>query len=234
MHDAEPQAGICPLCRIALRKRLGDYECPECGFVAQPEIPARRSAADAPSFTGGATTGGRLSFFDPARYIPPEEEASPGSLYFEKQLCFRIFVCFELLPVFGILLFGLFVALSQLGVVPGMEDVISGSTAMIMWIAVGLGVVLGGIGVAVRIMIMRWALFGTNALPKWGCLVLNGLGTLYAFYACIVMSMTGKVVGSEDTPLPGEWRGWAALLILLDVVYQGWLVYILQRDLIKS
>ncbi len=235
MRETEPAAANCPLCHVALRKRLGELECPQCGFVPQPEAPAQRGAGFAGINPSAAATGGRLSFFDPARYIPPEAEESPGSLYFEKRLCFRIFVIFELLPVFALLIFALLMAMAEMGLFEGFEDMFSDMGGMLglILVLIGVGLIVWGVQAAIYILLLRWALFGAHALPKWGCMALTGLQMLYSIYACFLMSITGQLAGSTEVPVPGEWRGWAATLILIIAMYQGWLVYILQRDVIQ-
>jgi hypothetical protein len=235
MSAADPGAQLCPLCHVALRMRLGEMECPECGYTAPAAQTADRGGAQSAQATAPAPAGSRWSYFTPVRYSPPDYVATEGSLYFEKRLCFRLFVIFELLPLVALLACTVLLMLWDGGLFQGGKGAASGMTRtnIIMFLALGLGIVVGSVGAAIQILIFRWVLFGTNVVPKWGCLALTGLQGLYSVYAGILMYVNGRLAGSTDLPMPVEARAWVALLILLFAVYQGWVVFILQRDIME-
>jgi hypothetical protein len=232
MSSTREPTPSCSLCYSALRLRLGQLECPRCGLIYEVQGSADESQKVGLAEAGEAAAAAEgLDYYAPSHNLDYAGDGAVNPLYFEKRLCFKILVWLHVILVLGIVLSVISkISITRLFALRPAVLHAAGS-ALFVGLVFGIGPIV--LEAAIGLPLLYWALFGANALPKWGCLVANGLSMLYMCYLIFLILVTGRLF---DVPLEaslGPARGLVIFGAILITAYQVWIFFIFQRELFQ-
>lgn len=236
---------FCQRCGTRMAYRLGEFECPQCGFVLSEQVQAKAVAEPAMDFGGvkrarllippaapGAKppvlpeprlyndpTGYNTSAYGPgpmaSHSLYTAEPLPRDSLWMEKAIYFWLQVAGYVLMLLLLIFASTLVANMNL---PG-QDLSPG--ASVAWFLFGGGV---------NIVLLWVVFFGDQMWAKWCCAGCTGIAVIGGVIQ-LFMVIGGSAVIFESSAPSGFEIGFVAMYVLVSVAMQAWLLSIVWRDI---
>ena len=214
----------CPKCSTSMDFRLGEFDCPSCGYKEPADKKAQQEqpAQSGPGFKQQWTQPGRSSpgtspppppapgtMYQPGQqltdtpYGPPAFESDRfKSLHTEKNVCFGLIVASSFFHIIG--------ALFALGNEP-------------------LGGIFGLFIILFSLFLWWFVLYGTAVWSKYCCLIILVFGLVSNLIGGAYIFMSGDMLASGLLP-PGI-AVMMTIMFVVSVAVSAWVMSIIYRDI---